>query len=264
VNADALLTGRELVEALAALDVGIWTPASVRQWIREEPPCPIAAPAQQGAPHRYRLDQVLPWLRDRTQRERVKGFTAADGGSFLARLEAAMVRASAGAGGAGGEWPSQASEAAAQPARAAGAAPVEQLPLAPAVSAGQVTSPGRMAGDFNEDEVANLNELDLALQVLRGRDPRNWESVERAIKLHRENRKAATLLVPVDELDSTLKVQALAMRNASTAMVYPLAQRIPDNSTLAQRVEIIREVVEAMLTRLSREDTEVLAGEPTP
>lgn len=257
-----LLTGRQLVAQLAALDVGTWTPDAVRQWIREEPALPIASPAQQGQPHRYRLDDALAWLEARAQRERAKGYTAADGRALLDRIAGARVRLNGGAG-----VPVAApSDAPAMRIAAPGAADAALAADAPATTtaAQAPVAPAQIPGVFSEEEIASLTELDLVLKVLRGRDPRNWESVERAIRLHRENRREAGDLVPVGDLEATLATQALAMRSAATAMVQALAQRIPDQSTLAERVEIIRNAVDAMLTRLSREDTEALAAEVQP
>lgn len=66
VSGGELLTGSQLVAVLAQLGIGQWTPDAVRQWVKDDPACPIAerSPAP-GAPHRYRLADVLEWLRDR-------------------------------------------------------------------------------------------------------------------------------------------------------------------------------------------------------
>ena len=238
-----LLTGKALVEALASLGLGPWTPAAVRQWIREEPPCPIGAPAQQGAPHRYRVADVLDWLKARAQRERVKGYTSADGASLIDRIDAAQRRASAGAGvGVGAD------------ARPAPSSAIQaELPVAP--KALQAVT----ASEFSEDEIASLNDLELMRQILRGRDPRNWESAERALRLHRENRIAENAVVPVEDLEQTLATQALAMRNACEAVVVPLAQRIPDASTFDQRCHLIRAALDELLQQLASTDTVELA-----
>ena len=257
VSAPDLLTGRQLVARLTELDVGTWTPDAVRQWIREEPPLPIASPAQQGQPHRYRLADALAWLAERAQRERSKGYTTADGRALLDRIAGAKLRLSGGGGGAGEQVP------AVLAATSVAAAPVASLVAAaqPAGPHPASVAPAQQGGVFTEEELATFTELDLVLNVLRGRDPRNWESVERAIRLHRENRREAGDLVPVGDLEATLATMALAMRSAATAMVQPLAQRLGDQSTLAERTEIIRKAVDAMLTRLSREDTEAIAAE---
>ena len=243
-----LLTGKALVDALAGLGLGPWTPAAVRQWIREEPPCPVAAPAQQGAPHRYRAADVLAWLRARAQRERAKGYTSADGKTLLDRIDAAQRRASAGAG-----------EAAAEPV-------AQDVPVAPLAAQAELPIVARPAaspsqhGEFSEEEIANLNDLELMRQILRGRDPRNWESAERALRLHRENRVEEGRVVPVEDLERTLSTMALAMRNACEAMVVPTAQRIPDASNFDVRCELLRRAFDELLLQLSTRDTEELAA----
>lgn len=90
--AEQLLTGRRLVLELARLGVGQWTPDAVRQWIREEPPCPIAQQAGRGQPHRYALAAVLAWLLARARSEKAKGF--AGEAEQTQALEAALARCS--------------------------------------------------------------------------------------------------------------------------------------------------------------------------
>lgn len=66
-----LLTARELVAALRRYRVGAWTTDAVRQWIRQSPPCPIAARAERdGSSHLFELRAVLVWLAERGERER--------------------------------------------------------------------------------------------------------------------------------------------------------------------------------------------------
>ena len=68
MTAAPLLTARELVDELARLGVGRWSAAAVRRWIQEEPACPIAERGKPGQRHRYRLVDVLAWLRSRSER----------------------------------------------------------------------------------------------------------------------------------------------------------------------------------------------------
>lgn len=247
--ADSLLTGRALVEELKRLDIGVWTPDAVRQWIREEPPCPIAAPAQQGAPHRYALQPVLLWLKGRTARERGKGFTS-QGGELARKIERELSRAT-GAGAA---------------AEVAPVAPAVVPALQPALfhtEPAAIVAPAKGEVGFTDEEIAESNDLELMRKVLRGRDPRNWESAERALRLHRENRLAEGQVIPVEDLENTLATQAIAMRNACGAAVAVIAQRIPDASSYGERCQIIRKAMDDLLNRLAKEDTVALAGEST-
>lgn len=91
--AEQLLTGRRLVLELARLGVGQWTPDAVRQWIREEPPCPIAQQAARGQPHRYALADVLAWLLARARSEKAKGF--AGEAEQTQALESALAKCTA-------------------------------------------------------------------------------------------------------------------------------------------------------------------------
>jgi phage terminase Nu1 subunit (DNA packaging protein) len=92
---EQLLTGRRLVLELARLGVGQWTPDAVRQWIREEPPCPIAQAANRGQPHRYLLADVLAWLLARARSGKSKGY--AGEAEHAQALEAALTRCTTGA-----------------------------------------------------------------------------------------------------------------------------------------------------------------------
>lgn len=241
-----LLTGRALVGQLKALGVGDWTPDAVRQWIREEPPCPVAAPAQQGSPHRYALEPVLRWLKARAEKERGKGFTS-QAGALPEKIERVLARGP----GAG---------AMAEMAPAAKPAPAVELSLELPLASSTAVAPAKPERDFSEDEISELGDIDLLRQVLRGRDPRNWESAERALRLHRENRLAESRIIPVEDLENTLAVQAIAMRNACSALAPLLAQRIPDASSYAQRVHLIQQGMDEMLTRLSHEEHDAGTG----
>lgn len=79
------LTARELVHELSRRGWGEYTPDAVRQWVRQEPPLPIAKPGKRGQAHRFDPDVVADWLRQRDQSEKAKGWTpppAAEGGSW--------------------------------------------------------------------------------------------------------------------------------------------------------------------------------------
>lgn len=226
----SLVSGRQLVEELSRLGLGTWTPDAVRQWIREEPPCPIAEAADQGKPHRYRLVDVLAWLQARAERERSKGYTGAAQTQFVDRI--ALVLRQFVSGGA----PVPVAE------------PRVQLDLAPPVEA---LAPAR-TGNFTVDEIEDATDLDLVMKVLQGRDPQAWKRVEEALSARRKRLEADGLLIPVEDLQQTLDVQAVGTRNAAQALVIPLAQRIPDASTFAQREAIIRTAIDRMLEGLAR------------
>lgn len=63
-----LLTAKQLVAELERRGIGTWTPAVVRRWIHEEPPCPIGKRGRKGQSHLYDADQVMAWLRARDER----------------------------------------------------------------------------------------------------------------------------------------------------------------------------------------------------
>lgn len=236
----SLLSGRQLVEELARLGLGTWTPEAVRQWIREEPPCPIAEAADQGKPHRYRLVDVLAWLQARADRERAKGFTSAASAQMVDRIALVLRNVVSGP--------------APTPAAPAPAEPRYQLPLdasPPASTSADALAPSR-TGNFTVDEIEGATDLDLVMKILQGRDPQAWKRVEEALAARRKRLEADGLLIPVDELQQTLDVQAVAMRSAANALVIPLAQRIPDSSTFAQREAIIQTAIDRMLEALSR------------
>ncbi|WP_293373592.1 hypothetical protein [Nevskia sp.] len=229
----SLLSGRQLVEELARLGLGTWTPDAVRQWIREEPPCPIAEAADQGKPHRYRLVDVLAWLQARAERERSKGFSSASTVQMVDRIALVLRNVVSGV-------------TTAEPRQQL---PLDALPLAPAPA--DLLAPSR-TGNFTVDEIEGATDLDLVMKVLQGRDATAWKRVEEALAARRKRLEADGLVIPVDELQQTLDVQAVAMRSASNALVIPLAQRIPDSSTFAQREAIIQTAIDRMLEGLSR------------
>jgi hypothetical protein len=195
-----LLTGRQLVGALAAERVGTWSADAVRQWIREDSPCPVAEHADQGKPHRYELAAVLAWLRVRAQAERAKGFTRGDGDDLVERIDAALLRLQTG-------FSSDFSFAAdgksekinANTAAPSGTGAQAQDPLfsAPPVSQAK-----------QQTEWAALSDVNALMEVLRGRDPRNWKAAEEALAIRRERLQDEGLLIPVADLDQALATQS--------------------------------------------------------
>lgn len=85
VGEPVFLTARELVQELSRRGFGEYTPEAVRQWVRQEPPLPIAKPGKRGQAHRFDPDAAATWLQQRDQAEKAKGWTpppAAEGGSW--------------------------------------------------------------------------------------------------------------------------------------------------------------------------------------
>ena len=247
------LTGRQLVGELQRLGLGTWTPDAVRQWIREEPPCPIAEPADQGKPHRYALLDVLHWLQARTARDRNRGYTTAGAEQLVERLQrviAAFVTS--------GSAPQAAGLTATLPATPT---PVPSAELfAPGEPAPTPLSPAKPAAPLEAFDFGGASELEAVLEVVRTNRPQAWKAVEEALNQRRKRLEAEGKLVPIDDVQRTVDTQALAMRSVAQALVMPLAQRIPDTSTLDQRRLLIQSAIDGMLQRLADEDTEALAS----
>lgn len=231
----SLLSGRQLVEELARLGLGTWTPDAVRQWIREEPPCPVSERADRGKPNRFRMLDVLTWLLERERRAKARGYTTAGGSQLVDRLELVLRHF------VNGTVP--VSEA---PMPAAPALPPSDLPDGLELPPAKAAVPGT--------DWEHLNDLEAVLAVLRGQQPQNWKAVEEALNQRRRRLQAEGLLVPVEEVEQILSAQALAVRSALQAMVISQAQRIPDQSTFEQRRGFLQTGVDDVLTRLSRDD----------
>lgn len=196
---DALVTGRELVNRLGQLGVGRWGAEAVRQWIREEPACPVAEHAEQGKPHRYRAREVLNWLRDRAMRERAKGFTrgGADGTDLVDRIDAALA----------GLPVLASTESAAASDQAGIFAANTSPPLgAGGGSEGGGTSVSHAKAPREQTDWLKISEVEALLQVLQGRDPRNWKAAEEAMNARRERLEAERLLIPLAELETALEL----------------------------------------------------------
>lgn len=248
------LTGRQLVAALKDLGVGSWSADAVRQWTREEPPCPIAEHADQGKPHRYRLDQVLPWLRARTMAERAKGYTrSGDGADLLARIEAALrgeSRPAVPESTAAADTPLfSAALIASEPG--AGVAP--EQPAAP--------SPAKLQVDW-----LTLADTEALLRVIEGRDPRNWKAAEEAMVIRRERLEAERKLIPLAELEGALEVNVEHTRRGLIAATQALKVKLrdffrPDSVHAGERA--IDEEIHRLLQRLATPDEETTES-PTP
>lgn len=243
----SLLTGKQLVGELERLGLGTWSAEAVRQWIREEPACPVAQAADQGKPHRYQLLDVLGWLLERAKREKAKGFTSAGSTQLVDRIELVLRQFVTA--------PSvlPAVVVAVAPACAVSPAAVAAPPMQP-----DLLSPAKGA-DFAGVEIESCTDVELLLQVIQGRNPNAWRAAESALNERRKRLEAEGRLVPVQDLDHTLGTLALAVSNALEGAVLPLAQRIPDHSTLEVRRAIIQAAFDALRDRLSLGDDDAAA-----
>lgn len=239
-----LLSGRQVVDELARLGLGTWTPDAVRQWIREQPPCPVAERADRGKPNRFRLLDVLTWLLERERRAKARGYTTTAATQLVERLEVVLRHFVHG------------TAPLADPA--ASATPPPPLPCPgpdgpldpPSTDFAPAPAP-RPPADWE-----GLTDIEAVLAVLRGEQPQAWKAVEEALNQRRRRLEAEGRLVAVDEVEQMLSSQALAVRAALQAVVPAAAQRIADQSTFEQRRAILQTAVDDVLTRLSRDDQE--------
>lgn len=196
MSRESLLTGRELVATLAEAGLGSWSPDAVRQWIREEPACPIAQAADQGKPHRYRLVDVLTWLRARAQAERAKGFTSRSGEDVPAKIEAVLARLQATS--------STDFKLTQQEGEKIGAS---TPPPSGAGAQAEPTMASEVSHAKQQTEWLNLTDADALIEVLRNRDPRTWKAAEEAMAARRERLLEDKKLIAVEELDEALQIQ---------------------------------------------------------
>lgn len=247
--ADPLINARELVARLVELGVGQWSAAAVRQWIREEPPCPVAAPSGgNGQPNRYRLRPVLAWLKARAERERAKGFSRADGldqakliGLAIAKLDSVLAAVGTESG-----------------------RPGEQLAI---LDANTATPPGAGAqapGELSpakRDRIAweDLPDAEAMLKVLqRSGDPRNWEAAERALTTRQNRLKEARELIPLAELSQALEANVTDTLSTIQATRPRLKGALRDLVRPEHHGEVDRVVDDAftdMLQRLANPNT---------
>lgn len=242
----SLLTGRQLVTELGRLGLGSWSAEAVRQWIRETPPCPVAESADQGKPHRYELLDVLRWLQERSQREKAKGYTSASNLQLADRLEIVMRQFVTGV------VPVQASANGAAGQGAGGVGMTLDL------LAEQPAKPS----DFDVVDIEQSTDLELVLQVVKGRSPQVWKQIEDALNQRRKRLEGEGKLVPFDDLERTAAMQAVATRTALLGLVQSLARRMPDQSTQQERQGILQAAFEDLLNHLARTagDTDEVAA----
>ena len=78
------VTAAEVVERLRADGRGEWQPGTLREWMREDPPCPVLSRGKPGREHLFSYPDVIDWL---DARERERRHSPSD----LARLEQARL-----------------------------------------------------------------------------------------------------------------------------------------------------------------------------
>lgn len=248
---DPLISGRELVARLVELGVGRWSAEAVRQWIREEPPCPVAAPSGgNGQPNRYRLRPVLAWLKARAERERAKGFSRADGldqakliGLAIAKLDGVPAAAGTESMKAGAQLAILDANTAPPPGTGA------QVPdeLSPA----------------KREHVAweELSDAEAMLKVLqRSGDPNNWHAAERALTTRQNRLKEARELIPLAELSQALEANVTDTLSTIQATRPRLKGALRDLVRPEHHGEVDRVVDDAftdMLQRLANPNTQV-------
>lgn len=242
---DPLISGRELVARLAELGVGRWTPDAVRQWIREDVPCPVAEPSGgSGRPNRYRLRPVLAWLKARAERERAKGFTRADGLDQAKLVDLALTAL---------DGDHKASEAP-DPVPADGTA----LPAASASSA-----VARDLSPAKREHIAwdALSDAEAMLRILQGTgDPRNWEAAERALTTRQNRLREARELIPVAELALALEANVTDTLSTIQATRPGLKTALRDLVRAEHHSEVDRIVDDAFASMLQRLATPVAEG----
>lgn len=229
-GAERLLTGRELVARLADLDVGHWSAAAVRRWIQEEPPCPVARRGVNGQGHRYRLVDVLVWLRARAERagEVFDGAAALDAVTATEATNAAPAAASSAEGTPAPE--------AARPARAA------QDPEATVRARVEAAK----AGGFEDGEL-----LDRLLGIIEGRDPRTWKATEEALSLRIKRQREAGQLVTDEELQRCLEVQQALFLGAFNGLRAQLKASLGSVAEEAARTKLVDREFDAALERIA-------------
>lgn len=233
---EQLVTARELVAELARLGAGHWTQDAVRQWTREETPCPIAKVGVQGQPHRFRLLAVLDWLLERERREKPKGYSRADGAAAAAVLEDARKKLLAE------HPPLFAASGATAPKGVGGAAEKSRNdPDVVALARALGVTPTRMAQALAE----------LELVVNRFRDPRSWKAYEESRLARMKADEQQGLLVPAGEVDTLLEDLVLTVRAALQALPGQLGPALESCTEAFQRRAAIEQHVDAVLLRLS-------------
>jgi hypothetical protein len=267
-----MLTARQLVAELSRLGAGHWTPDAVRQWLREELPCPVAAHGVLGQPHRYDLVEVLVWLIARAKRERVKGHTRGDGADPAQQLERALALARnerqahppqtdhakvAPHQGTPGAVAGSGADRSGAPAHGMLGAPA-RVAAAPAAASLQ---DGADKADPDVQLLARALGLTVraveralsahALVVSRFRDPRNAKAHEEMRLARMRADEAEGKLVPAEEVERLLADIVLPARSGLLALKGELGAAIESCSTVEARRAAIEQRVDTLLEQLA-------------
>lgn len=209
------LTARQLVAELKRRGIGDWGTAVVRRWIHEEPACPIAQRGRPGQSHKYDADDVAAWLADRDRR------TGYVGSGVSADAESA-----------------DAAEAVAD---------ADEEPAARAVPRAAHDGRPRAAMDPGE----HSEEVERLLEVLAGRDPRNWKAAEEALTTRYKRMEMQGYLVNVDEMRRCLDAQLQIFLVGMNALRGQLKMSLLEDIDRAERDSIIDAECDAMLERIA-------------
>lgn len=234
--APGALTARQLVAELQRIGAGRWTADAVRQWTREEDPCPIAVVGGQGQANRYELAAVLDWLLARAEREKPRGYSRADGADQAAVLRQAKANLTA----------EKTPAIAASDANASGGrGPAPELNGFDA----EVIDLARALGVTPRAVARAAEQLDIV--VTKYRTPQNRKAHEESRIARLKADEMAGRLVPVEEVQTLLSDLVMQVRGELLGMPGPLAQAIEASATPDLRRAQIEEFVHAVLSRLS-------------
>lgn len=213
---ERLFVARDLVSELDRLGVGAWSPDAVRQWIREEPACPIAERGRRGQSHQYRLADVLVWLRERDARA----------------------------------------------ARRQGSAETRPDPAAPApLEVEKPLSADEVAAQARSQTTGDMELVSKMLQILEGRDPRNWKAAEEAMMTRLKRQQMQREVVPFAEMELALIAQQSAFLSAIQQLRSQLKLAARNASSGTDVVPAIDSEADAVLERLAGEPERYLQEE---
>lgn len=227
-----LLTARKLVAELARRQVGEWGPEVVRHWINEEPACPIAQRGRPGQPHKYDADRVQQWLRERDARWGLN--TGAGQADANEPTQPPPEQVGSGAGQA----------VAAQPSSST---PPSALLVSSAPNGNDVRELLAQAAA----EAQYNPTIEAMLDVLRGRDPRNWKAAEDAYTTRVKRLETMGYLVNVDDMRACLDAQVQIFRAGVTALRNQLKVGLAGVDDQAGRDAVIDEEADLMLERVA-------------
>lgn len=222
-----LVTARRLVVILRDRGIGDWDPAMVRRWIDEEPPCPVKR-GRPGQSHKYDPEAVIAWLEDRDWRQGIEYSE-----------EAASVAAN---------YQADETQAGTEPVPAA-AAP--QPVVEPAAAPGGAGTAPSLADIQTRDPAQNTDEINRLLEVLAGRDPRNWKASEEALTTRYKRLEMMGYLVNVNELQQVLDAQLNIFLSGIQSLRGQLQMALADDLERTERATVVDQEIDTLLERVS-------------